>query len=118
MPPKLTRMISFALRIGVGLAAALAIVGVALLLSSPAGVFTNATVHGAPFSAAGFVSGLVHGQAVDILLLALLVLIATPLSRVIISIALFAQVGDRPFTLLTVTVLVLLGTSVLIGALA
>ncbi len=116
LPPALTRSIALTLRIGVGLSAALAILGLGVLLSDPAAVFTAATVHGASFSGPGFVSGLAHGQGMDILLLAFIVLIATPLSRVIISVGLFARAGDRPFTGLTLTVLLLLGLSVLIGA--
>jgi len=118
LPPAMTRLIARALRIGVGLSAALAIIGLSVLLLGPAAIFTAATVHGAPFSGPGFVSGLAHGQGMDILLLAFIVLIATPLIRVIISVGLFARAGDRPFTTLTLTVLLLLGLSVLIGAFA
>ena len=118
IPPGMTRLISLTLRVGVVLAAALALVGLGLLLHGSIAAFAAATVHGAPFTGAGFVSGLAHGQAVDVLFLAFLVLILTPLFRVVISVGLFAQVGDRPFTALTVTVLMLLGVSILIGAIA
>jgi uncharacterized membrane protein len=117
VPPQLTRLIAFTLRAGVGLSAVLAIIGLGLLLTGSGASFSAATVHGAPFSGAGFVSGLAHGTAVDVLFLAFLVLIATPLVRVVISVVLFGRVGDRPFTMLTLTVMLLLGASVLIGAL-
>ncbi|MGA7846102.1 MAG: DUF1634 domain-containing protein [Thermoplasmata archaeon] len=115
VPPALARLISLTLRIGVGLSALLALVGLARLLMGPAAGFTSATVHPAAFVGSAFIAGLAHGQAVDILLLAFLVLILTPLVRVIISAALFASVHDRPFTLLTLTVLLLLGASVLVA---
>jgi uncharacterized membrane protein len=118
IPPAMTQLVSLTLRVGVGLAALLALAGLALLLAGPSATFTAASVHGAPFSGAGFVSGLAHGHATDVLFLAFVVLILTPLFRVIISVGLFAQVRDRPFTALTVTVLLLLGVSVLIGAVA
>jgi uncharacterized membrane protein len=115
LPPSMTRWISSTLRVGVVLSAVLALVGLGILLAGPATAFTAATVHGTPFSGPVFLSGLAHGQALDILLLAFIVLIATPLVRVIISVVLFAKIGDRPFTVLTLTVLLLLGVSVLIG---
>jgi uncharacterized membrane protein len=118
IPPAMTRLISLTLRVGVVLAAVLALVGLGLLLQGSTAAFTAATVHGATFTGAGFLSGLAHAQAVDVLFLAFLILILTPLFRVVISVGLFAQVGDRPFTALTVTVLLLLGASVLIGAIA
>jgi uncharacterized membrane protein len=118
LPPSMTRWISSTLRVGVGLSAALALVGLGILLTGPENAFTAATVLGTPFSSSVFLSGLAHGHAVDILLLAFIVLIATPLVRVVISVVLFARIGDRPFTVLTLTVLLLLGVSVLIGAVA
>jgi uncharacterized membrane protein len=118
LPPAMSRLISRTLRVGVVTSAALALVGLCLLLGGPASGFSADVVHGTPFTGTAFLSGLLHGQAVDVLFLAFIVLIATPLLRVIISVALFAQIGDRPFTTLTVTVLVLLGLSILIGAVA
>jgi uncharacterized membrane protein len=117
IPAGMTRLISLTLRVGVGLSAALALVGLGLLLAGPQAAFTAATIQGTPFSITGFASGLVQARALDVLLLAFLVLIATPLVRVIISVALFANVRDRQFTVLTLTVLLLLAASVLIGAL-
>lgn len=115
VPPAMTRLIALTLRIGVGISAGLAVIGLALLLAGPTAVFVTVSVHGVAFSGAAFVSGVAHGHAVDILFLAFIVLIATPLMRVIISVGLFARVGDRPFTALTLSVLLLLGVSVLVG---
>jgi uncharacterized membrane protein len=118
IPPGMTQLISLTLRVGVVLAAVLAVVGLGLLLQGSTAAFTAATVQGAVFTGGGFVSGLAHAHAVDVLFLAFLVLILTPLFRVVISVGLFAQVGDRPFTALTLTVLLLLGVSILVGAIA
>jgi uncharacterized membrane protein len=118
VPPAMTKWISWNLRVGVLLSAALAVVGLGLLLAGPTTSFNTAAVHGTAFSGLAFLSGLAHGMALDVLFLAFIVLIATPLIRVIISVILFARIGDRPFTLLTVTVLFLLGVSILIGAFA
>jgi uncharacterized membrane protein len=118
LPPAMTRLVSLTLRVGVGLSAVLAIIGIGLLLGGSTAAFAAATVHGAAFTGVAFASGLARGQAVDVLLLAFLVLILTPLFRVVISVGLFARVGDRPFTALTLTVLLLLAASVAIGALA
>jgi uncharacterized membrane protein len=117
LPPALANSIVGTLTIGVGISAVLAVVGLVALLTGSVAGFTSAVAHGTPFTPSGFVAGLFRGKAVDILLLALLVLIATPLTRVVISLAMFAHVGDRPFTVLTLTVLLLLGASVVIGAL-
>jgi uncharacterized membrane protein len=118
VPRAMNRLISQTLRIGVLLSAVLAVVGLSLLVAGPLSGFTTAAVQGTPFHASAFLSGLVHGQALDVLLLAFIVLIITPLVRVIISVALFAQAHDRPFTLLTLTVLLLLGISILVGSFA
>ncbi len=114
----MNRLVSLTLWIGVSLSALLVLVGLGLLLTGSTAAFAAATAHGAAFSGSGFAYGLAHGQATDVLLLAFLVLIVTPLFRVIISVGLFARIGDRPFTALTLAVLLLLATSVLIGVFA
>jgi uncharacterized membrane protein len=116
LPPTLVNAISWTLRIGVALSAALAIVGTGVLLAGPASAFTTVGSQGTPFSGPGFLAGLASGNGVDILFLALLTLIATPLLRVVISVAMFASIGDRRFVALTVSVLLLLGASVVVGA--
>jgi uncharacterized membrane protein len=117
IPTSMNRLISSTLRIGVTLSATLTLLGLILLLAGPTGRFSVAATHGTPFTGSAFVSGLLHGQSLDILFLGFIVLIATPLVRVIISVVLFGKIGDRPFTQLTLTVLVLLGLSILIGSL-
>ncbi len=116
VPPKLARLIYLTLVIGVGTSATLMVAGLVLLLAEPTTAFTTATTQGASFTRAGLATGLRRGQAVAVLLIAFLVLIATPLFRVVISTVEFATAHDRPFTILTLTVLLLLALSVLLGA--
>lgn len=116
LPADLGRLISWTLRVGVTLSAALALVGLGLLLAGTGTGFDTSVVTGAPFPGPRFLSGVLGGNGTDVLFLALLVLIATPLIRVIISVLSFARSGDRRFTALTLTVLLLLGIGVLLGA--
>lgn len=115
VPVLLPRLISATLKGGIAVSAALILVGLGVLATGSAPFFVSQTVHGAPFSLSGFVRGLAQGQAVDLLLLGFLVLILTPLVRVVLSSAMFAAARDRPFTILTVSVLVVLGVSVVVG---
>lgn len=56
----------------------------------------------------------VHGQ--PLVMLGLLVLMATPVMRVALSLVLFQRQGDRTFVRLTAVVLTLLGVAFLLGA--
>lgn len=118
VPPILPRLIYYTLRIGVGLAAALILVGLGLLVAGPPGTFASAAAMGASFSWSGLLNGLRAGRPAALLLLGFLVLIVTPLIRVIISMVSFAVAKDRAFTALTLGVLLLLAASVVIGAVA
>lgn len=113
----MARWVSRTLRVGVGLSALLALAGLALLLRGSTLSFTRVATQGTPVTLGDFATGLAHGSGVDVLILAFLVLIATPLARVVISVGLFASVHDRPFTALTLAVLALLGASALVSAL-
>jgi hypothetical protein len=48
----------------------------------------------------------------------LVVLIATPIARVVVSAGLFSTAGDRPFTVLTLFVLLVLVATIVVGVLA
>lgn len=100
------------LRYGVALSSAVVVLGLALvLLAPPAGAPT--TLQGA--IAAGFggpsltlsalVSGVAHGTAVGVLQLGMLILVATPVTRVAASVVLFLR--ERDFLYVGVTLLVL-----------
>ncbi len=116
VPPVLRKAIYYTLRVGVGAAVLLLVVGTAFVLSGPSGVFGTLTTSGVAFSFRGLSSGSVTGRGTDLLLLGFLVLILTPLARVVISAIAFGTVRDRAFTALTLAVLALLGVSMLLGA--
>ena len=100
------------LRAGVLASALVVIAGAVLYIGShPRAQVDYHTFHGEPQQLRG-VHGVIHaameGQAVGILQLGLLLLIATPIVRVIFSVFAFALEGDRmyvAFTLLVLSVL-------------
>lgn len=100
------------LRAGVLASALVVIAGAVLYIGShPRAHVDYHTFHGEPQQLRG-VHGVIHaameGQAVGILQLGLLLLIATPIVRVIFSVFAFALEGDRmyvAFTLLVLSVL-------------
>ncbi|HZW84470.1 MAG TPA: DUF1634 domain-containing protein [Nitrososphaerales archaeon] len=105
------------LRAGVVLSAGVILFGVVLLLfesgsTSTAGTLTyypNQVPHGSfDVSLSGLVSGLAGLQPFSIIELGALVLLSTPVTRVLISIFLFALEGDRIFVYVTSVVLVVL----------
>lgn len=108
-PPRLQGLVSLVLRGGVLIAAGL--MGVGLLIA----VVTGTTDSVSSFAPAGLVPGLLHGVAGAYLLLGVFVLIATPLTRVLISVLLFAATRDTAFVVITATVFVLLAASVAFG---
>ncbi len=116
VPPILRQAIYYTLRIGVGAAVLLLLAGLALLLFEPSSGFAATLTHGTPFSIRMLWSGSAEGRGIGLLLAGFLVLVLTPLVRVVISAIMFGTVHDRAFTTLTLAVLVLLGVSMLLGA--
>jgi uncharacterized protein len=114
VPPALQGLVSRVLRSGVVLSAGLLLAGL---------VWEGAVAHGsllsalAPSGASGFAASLGHGGPVGLVLLGVLVLLATPLSRVVISTGLFASSGDRTFAAITLVVLSVLATTIVVGIL-
>ena len=68
-----------------------------------------------PHTVSGVINGLRHFQGQSIILLGLVLLIATPIMRVAISILAFVYQRDRVFVMITTTVLILLILSFLLG---
>lgn len=100
------------LRVGILLSTVLLLVGMGIALSQgTAGVFASPT----PISLATLPSDLAHGQGEALALLGLLTLVVTPIARVLVSFGHFVRSKDRPFTLITAFVLVILALSVLVG---
>lgn len=115
VPGRMRGLVSRVLRGGVALAAALLVVGLALLVArGPVALLTAPP----PFSLGQLVAGLVAATPSAYLLLGFLVLVLTPVTRVVISVGLFASAGDRTFLALTLFVLAVLVSSVVLGVLA
>ncbi|MCI4349234.1 MAG: DUF1634 domain-containing protein [Thermoplasmata archaeon] len=113
LPPGLPATISWSLRIGISLAAALLALGSLLALAHGAlGAISTPT----PFSGGGFVLGSSWLDGTAFLFFGVVVLLLTPIARVLLSMVLFASIRDRTFTLITGVVLAILAASVVLGA--
>lgn len=103
------------LRYGVVLSSAVVAVGLVVMLSAPS-PGTPATLQatlaanfGRPtLSPSALLAGIAHGSAVSILQLGLLILIATPITRVAASVLLFLRERDMLYVGVTLLVLVML----------
>jgi uncharacterized membrane protein len=105
-------LISCLLRTGVAISATLAIIGMIVIV-----VHHPAHVQGQPMhDIREVIDSLEHGHGQGIAMLGLLLLIATPVARVAVSIILFARQRDYTFVLITSTVLLLLILSFALGA--
>lgn len=122
-PESMNVVIGKALRYGVLISALIIIIGVirlagtsglsgtsALLVYNP-----NTIPHGTfDVSISGFFSGLARFDSISLIELGAVVLIATPVSRVVISVFLFSAEGDRHYVIITAIVLALLLFSMLV----
>lgn len=122
-PEAMNEIIGNVLRVGVIVSAAIILVGVILLvansgLSGTASSLVynqNQIPHGTfDVSLAGLLKGLTTLQPDSLIELGAIVLIATPVSRVLISVFLFAAEGDRLYVYITIVVLALLLFSILV----
>ena len=113
--PELNEEIARILRYGVALSSLVVASGLALvLLSPPAG--TPRTLQGAlaanfgtpTLSLSALVGGIAGGSAVGVLQLGLLILIATPITRVAASVLFFLKERDMLYVGVTILVLVML----------
>lgn len=116
-------LISNILRAGVLLSAALVILGTAVTLahhgsylhsSSDLGALKDGSL-GFPTSFPAIIRGLGQFEGRSIVMAGLLVLVATPIMRVAVSIVAFMQVRDRTFVVITSIVLILLLGSLTLG---
>ena len=112
LPDEAYVRMAFVLRIGLGLA--LAILGggiVAYLVANPnegsQSVLSSNPILGY-LSLPGLASGLATGSIGAVLTLGLIVLVATPIVRVVSGLYYFRKAGERAMTGITLTVLVLL----------
>ena len=105
-------LISWLLRIGVGISAALVILGMIITILLHREYVPHRQMHNLVEVLDAIDMG--HGQGIA--MLGLLLLIATPVARVALSIILFARERDYTFVLITSTVLLLLIASFTLGA--
>jgi len=120
-PSDLNETIGNILRSGIILSSAILIIGlVRLLLGPPSGLpptlqGTIAVNFGGPtLTVSSWLQGLVHGDAVSVLQLGMLTLLATPLVRVGASVVLFLREGDRLYVGVTLLVLAMLLFAILV----
>ena len=113
------QLIGNLLRIGVLIAAAVALVGGVMYLRQAA--FTRPSYHvfrGEPamlHGIGGILSGVAAMEPTAIIQLGIVLLIATPIARVLLTLIAFAVRRDRMYVLISALVLVLLGYSLLAG---
>ena len=121
-PNSMNRILGIVLRSGVVLSGAIIAIGAALFVSNHSLDDTSSYLaynpglipHGNfPVGLASIVSGLVSLDPFSIIALGFLVLLATPVARVVLSLLLFAAEKDRMFVYLTATVLAILLFSML-----
>lgn len=118
-PPPLTaersayvRAMSHVLLGGVLLSAGILAIGVAALFVHGPGVVNTGPI---AFSFDRWLQDLSTGQPDAIFLLGLVVLVLTPLTRVLISVTMFVHDRDRPFIAITLFVLAMLLVSAVAG---
>ena len=111
----IARAVSFVLRLGVLVSAGIVCLGIALWIAglsiSPGGA-QAASSHGQVGSGPSL-AGLAAFDPRSIIALGLMVLIATPVLRVAVSIIAFSVEGDRRYALITALVLAILVTGML-----
>ena len=104
--------IGILLRSGTTLASVVIMAGGVLFLVRHGGQKTDFGVfHGEPKSLTtlkGVLSGALHGRALGILQLGIMLLVATPVARVVLCIYGFARERDRMYVLVSTTVLLVL----------
>lgn len=118
--------ISAVLRVGVILSIAIMLAGIAVTFvhhpeyfsSRPSlGALTSTNTH-FPNTLVDVIAGVRRGMGQDIVMAGLLVLIATPVARVALSLIVFLKVRDRLYTTITSVVLLILLISFAIGLVA
>jgi uncharacterized membrane protein len=112
VPPALRGIVSRLLIGGLAIATVFFVLGVLGYLAQGIGLGSPMTATGLPTP---FPSALAHGDPGAFIFLGLIVLVATPIARVVVSAGLFASSGDRAFTGLTLFVLTVLLATILVG---
>ncbi len=103
-------IISWTLRIGVVISACLIIIGIAIGViypaSAPIGAWSiNSKINTSSYSFGDIIYGIQAGSAYAYILLGMVVLAATPVARVVLSIISFAISKNKIYTFITIIVL-------------
>ena len=106
-------VISHVLRGGVIVSAAVILIGVVWFYLQMA--IAGHAALGYPHTFGGIIRRLFHGEPLAMVALGLLILLLTPILRVAISIVVFALEHDWLYTVITITVLIILLVSLLLG---
>ena len=118
LPDEAYVRMTLVLRLGLGLAIAVLLGGiVAYVLAHPGQSSENVLAHNPILnylSVPGLGTGLAAGSNGAVLTLGLIVLVATPIVRVVSGLYYFRKVGERAMTAITLTVLVLLMLGLLV----
>ncbi len=109
-------IISYVLRGGVLLSAGVILLGVILFYIHYTANPQSIDMQAYPHSLDAVVQGVTHGDPLAVIALGLLILLATPTLRVIISIGTFALERDWLYTAITALVLLILLVSFLLGS--
>jgi len=112
LPDEAYVRMTLVLRVGLGVAVAILLGGiVAYVLANPGASSANVLAHNpilSYLSVPGLGSGLAAGSIGAVLTLGLIVLVATPIVRVVSGLYYFRRVGERAMTAISFAVLVLL----------
>lgn len=104
------------LLIGVALAATFLLAGVVVAAAQSGGsAFSPSSLGPIRFDPSGLAA---EGEAGELIAVGLVLLVATPVARVLLSLEAFARARETDYVLLLVLVLAILGVSALVGLLA
>jgi len=118
LPEQAYLRMSLVLRVGLGLALAILGVGIVAHILAFPNATSSSTLSSNPIlpylSLTGLASGLAAGSVDAFLTLGLLVLVATPIVRVLSGFYYFRRGGERAMTAITLTVMVMLVVGILV----
>ena len=110
-PADLDRLIGRLLTIGTYTSVLLIAIGTVLMFESR----IDPLAGGPPFEPGLIVDDITHGRPVGYMWLGMLVLLATPILRVIVSLFGFATRGERTMAIVAVLILVVIAASIALG---
>lgn len=119
----LVRLTAIVLRLGTALSLLLIAAGGALATARHPGSLASAQEYlrltrpsaAGPHAAAEILRGALRLEGKALIMLGVLTLLATPIARVAVSVALFARRGERAFAIMALAALAIVGLSVIAG---